>query len=274
MTAKQRSSDPSEEAFDAFLRTAHRLADLAGQAILPHFRQPVSIENKAVDGGFDPVTDADRAAEQTIRKELALSWPGHGVFGEEYGSHNPEAAYTWIIDPIDGTRSFLLGSPLWGTLIGLQADTSPVLGLMDQPFTKERFWSDTQQSFMRSGTGDAVALRTRSCPSLDQASLSTTHPDLFGDGFEQDGFAALKSRVKMCRFGGDCYAYGLLAAGFIDIIVEAGLKPYDIVALIPIIERAGGTITTWTGEPAMNGGCIVATGDEGLHAQALKVLQG
>ena len=274
MTAKQLSGRPNLAAFGAFLSTAHELADLSGEAILPHFRRSLTIENKAQGSGFDPVTAADRAAEDAIRRALEDVWPEHGITGEEFGNVRPGAPYAWVIDPIDGTRSFILGTPMWGTLIGLQEGSLPILGLMDQPFTKERFWSGPENSFMRVGASDSVILSTRMCADLKEASLSTTHPDLFAEDEEATRFNDLAHRVKLTRYGGDCYAYAMLAAGFIDVIVEAGLKPYDIVALIPIIERAGGAVTTWEGEAATKGGRIVATGDKRLHEQVLKILQG
>jgi myo-inositol-1(or 4)-monophosphatase len=176
------------------------------------------------------------------------------------------------VDPIDGTRAFIMGSPMWGTLIGLLDGGSPLLGFMDQPFTRERYWSSADVSHLRIGDGPAQRITTRACPRLADAMLSTTHPDLFEPGAEIEAFARLTSEVRMTRYGGDCYAYCLLAAGFVDLIVEAGLKPYDIVALIPIIERAGGRISTWDGGPATAGGRIVAAGDPRLHEQAIAVL--
>ena len=274
MTTKQLPDSGNRVTFEAFLSTAHDLADLSGQAILPHFRRPSQIDNKASDGSFDPVTIADRGAEQAIRQAIQERWPDHGIVGEEFGVVQPDAAYTWIIDPIDGTRSFILGMPVWGTLIGLTAQSAPLLGLMDQPFTKERFWSTAECSLMRVGAGEPVALETRQVERLEQATLSTTHPDLFDKGEDAQRFFELKDHVKLCRYGGDCYAYALLAAGYIDLIVEAGLKSYDIVALIPIIERAGGIVTTWSGEPATHGGRIIAAGNRRLHEQAIKILQG
>jgi myo-inositol-1(or 4)-monophosphatase len=182
------------------------------------------------------------------------------------------ARLRWVIDPIDGTRAFIMGYPLWGTLIGLLDAEKPVLGVMDQPFTGERFWSGANAAYFRAVDGKARRLKTRACPRLADAILSTTHPDLFETGGEKEAFARLKERARMTRYGGDCYAYCLLASGFIDIVVEAGLKAHDVVALIPIIERAGGCISTWTGEPAAAGGRIVAAGDARMHEQALAIL--
>jgi myo-inositol-1(or 4)-monophosphatase len=259
-------------AFQTLLDFAHGLADLSGGIIRPYFRKPLAVSNKGVAGGYDPVTAADRAAERAIRKAVARQWPEHGVIGEELGSSGKDAQLRWVIDPIDGTRAFITGAPMWGTLIGLMDAEEALLGLMDQPFTRERFWSGPKASYLRNGDGKARRLKTRACPRLADAVLTTTHPDLFAPGAEAEAFARLKGKVRMTRFGGDCYAYCLLAAGMIDLVVEAGLKPYDVVALIPIIERAGGRITTWEGEPATSGGRILAAGDARLHAQALSVL--
>jgi myo-inositol-1(or 4)-monophosphatase len=165
-----------------------------------------------------------------------------------------------------------MGSPLWGTLIALVEGNEPVLGLMDQPFTRERFWADRRTARMRGPDGRTRRLRTRSCPRLSEAVLTSTHPDLFSTQRELASFGRLKARVRMTRFGGDCYGYCLLAAGFVDIVVESGLKPHDVAALVPIIESAGGRITTWDDKPALHGGRIVAAGDARVHREALAVL--
>ncbi|MBI1649314.1 histidinol-phosphatase [Hyphomicrobium sulfonivorans] len=250
---------------------AHSLADASGAAIRPYFRTPIGVADKGGDGTFDPVTAADRGAEKVISDLVAAHWPEHGFVGEEHGTRNPDARLRWVVDPIDGTRAFIMGWPLWGTLIGLMDGNTPVLGMMDQPFTRERFWSDEGGSFCRSPDGERQ-LHTRTCTDLDQAILTSTHPELFAAGEETTGFAALRPRVRMTRYSGDCYGYCMLAAGHVDLVVEAGLKPYDIVALIPIIEGAGGVITTWDGRPATEGGRILAAGDPELHAKAMAVL--
>jgi histidinol-phosphatase len=260
--------------FKALLSFAHELADLSGAAIRPHFRKSISVTNKASPGDFDPVTAADKAAERVIREAIDTHWPEHGVIGEEYAHTREGARHRWVIDPIDGTRAFIMGSPLWGTLIGLLDEDEPVLGLMDQPFTGERFWTGPRQSYRRDADGKARRLKARDGVALSESILTTTHPDLLARGKEQKAFARLKSQVRMTRYGGDCYSYCLLAAGFVDLVVETGLKPHDIVALIPIIERAGGLVTTWTGEPATGGGRIIAAGNADLHAEAMAVLEG
>jgi histidinol phosphatase-like enzyme (inositol monophosphatase family) len=256
----------------AFIAVAHELADLSGAAILPYFRRSIRVENKAGKGGFDPVTAADRSAERAISRSLSRYWPEHGLEGEEYGSRRGAGRLRWVVDPIDGTRAFILGLPVWGTLIGLMDGDIPLLGMMDQPYIRERFWSGVRASYLRGPDGKQRRLKTRACDQLGNAMLSTTSPDLFAPGVEQRGFAALKARVRAARYGGDCYAYCLLAAGYIDVVVESGLKAHDVVALIPIIERAGGCITTWDGRSAAGGGRIVATGDPRLHEEVLGVL--
>jgi histidinol-phosphatase len=256
----------------ACLDFAHELADLSGAAILPHFRKKIAVGNKA-SLGFDPVTIADRAAERRIRKAIAARFPQHGVIGEEFAPVASKGRYNWVVDPIDGTRAFITGMPVWGTLIGLLDGDAPVLGVMDQPYTRERFWGAAGKANGRAQDGAIRRLKTRPCARLADAVLTSTHPDLFSRAGEQGAFAQIKSEARMTRFGGDCYAYCLLAAGFIDLIVEAGLKPFDVVALVPIIEGAGGCITTWQGKPAGSGGRIVAAGDARVHKQAMGILR-
>jgi len=258
--------------FATFLEFAHHLADISGPIIRPYFRKPLAVTNKGKDGSFDPVTKADHAAERAISRAIKKRWPDHGLIGEELGSAGANRRFRWVVDPIDGTRAFIMGSPLWGTLIGLLNAEEPVLGLMDQPFTGERFWSGATGAYMRTGSGNARRIKTRPCTSLGEATLTTTHPELFAKGGEAQAFARLAERVRMTRYGGDCYGYCLLAAGFVDLVVEAGLKAHDVVALIPIIERAGGRITTWGGGPATAGGAIVAAGSARVHEEALAVL--
>jgi myo-inositol-1(or 4)-monophosphatase len=263
---------PSRSHFADLLALAHDLADSSRAVILPQFRKQMAVANKAGAAAFDPVTKADRGAERAITRAIRARVPDHGIVGEEFGRHNEDAPYQWIIDPIDGTRSFITGTPMWGTLIGLLHEGDPVLGLMDQPFTGERFWADRTAAYARTSVGKARKIRTRACGRLSDALMMTTSPDLFERGVEADSFARVKREARMTRYGGDCYAYCLLAHGLIDLVVESGLKSYDIVALIPIVERAGGRVTTWDGGPATSGGRIVASGDPVLHERALKLL--
>ena len=246
-----------------------RLASASGDTILPFFRTALSVENKKA-GGFDPVTEADRAAEQTMRTLIRKQFPEHGVLGEEYGSQNTEAEYVWVLDPIDGTKSFITGMVAWGTLIGLMRFGEPVFGMMHQPFTRERFTGDGGAARYRGPAGDR-RLHVRSCASLGDAILTTTSPLSMNDA-DRAVFKGLESKVRMSRYGGDCYAYCMLAAGLIDLIVETDIKPHDIVALIPIVTGAGGIITTWENGPAQAGGRIVVAGDARVHKQAMEVL--
>jgi len=250
---------------------AHALADRAGAVILPHFRSNTAVDDKGGDG-FDPVTAADRDAETAIRQALAAAYPTHGIIGEEFGESRGDSDYCWIIDPIDGTRAFILGQPLWGTLIGLTSGGAPLLGLMDQPFTGERFWSGEREAFFRRD-GQTTTMRVRPCASLAEAVLTTTTPDMF-DSAESEAFDRLSRAVRLRRFGGDCYNYCLLALGQIDLVAEAGLKPFDILPLIPIVERAGGVISTWEGGDPRSGGRILAAGNARLHAAAVEMLSG
>lgn len=251
---------------------AHQLADASGVAIRPHFRKRLAVANKAAAGGYDPVTVADRQAERVITRLVRERYPDHGLEGEEFGLIAADANWRWIIDPIDGTRAFVTGMPTWGTLIGLTAGGAPMLGVMDQPFTGERFWSEGKAAWFRGPDGERRRIKTRACASLEDAVLTTTHPELFGAGHEMRRFLKVKERVRMCRYGGDCYSYCMLAAGHIDLVVEAGLKSYDVAALIPIVERAGGLMTTWDGGPAAGGGRVVASGDARIHEAALALL--
>lgn len=251
---------------------AHELADAAAEAVLPYFRIPIAVDNKAAADQFDPVTAADRAAEQAILARVAAVYPEHGVIGEEFGVQRPEARYQWVVDPIDGTRAFISGSPLWGTLIALSENGRPRIGVMDQPFTGERFWSDGEDTFARWPGSEAKRIATRACPGLGAATLMTTDPNLFEPGEERWRFEGVRRQVRMTRFGGDCYAYCLVAAGFVDLVIESGLQPHDVMALIPIIEHAGGCFTTWDGGPASAGGRIIASGDPALHEEVVKLL--
>ena len=266
-------SNNKETGFEAYLAFAHRLADLSAAAVLPHFRNLSGVEDKSAGGAYDPVTAADRQAEQVIRAEIEANWPDHDVRGEEFGGASPGKDYCWLVDPIDGTRPFIMGLPLWGTLIALTKNAAPLLGLMNQPFTGERFWSAERGAFYRGRAGEH-AIATRPCPKIEDAILSSTSPDLFATTGDEERFDALSERVRMRWFGGDCYAYCLLAAGHIDLVVESGLSAHDIAPLIPIIERAGGCVTSWTGGPAAGGGHAVACGDPALHEEVLKILSG
>jgi len=251
---------------------AEELADLSGKVILPHFRENILIHNKLGDHGFDPVTEADHEAERVIRSRIKLRFPTHGVMGEEHGHEHGASPFTWVVDPIDGTRAFMCGMTQWGTLIALNDGSRPIIGVLDQPFTRERWVASNGHTRFRHAHGEMQTLKTRRCAQLKDAVLSTTSPVGYFDDAEQRAFWSLAGAARLTRFGGDCYAYGLLAMGFIDVIVEAALKPWDIQALIPIIENAGGHVTSWDGGPAQQGGRVVACGDPKLHAAVLEAL--
>ncbi len=247
------------------------LAAAAAAETLPRFRSGLDVDNKLA-GGFDPVTEGDRAAERAIRALIGEHYPDHGILGEEHGAEGLEREHVWVIDPIDGTRAFISGVPVWGTLIGFYRNGRAVMGLMDQPFTGERYFADGGQSHY-AGPGGPRVLKTRRCEALEDAVMFTTSPRIIA-GHLQQGYDRLEARVRLARYGTDCYAYCLLAAGFVDLVVETGLKPYDIGALIPIIEQAGGVVTTANGGRAEDGGDIVAAATPALHAAALAVLNG
>jgi myo-inositol-1(or 4)-monophosphatase len=246
-----------------------RLAGASGDTILPFFRTALTVENKKT-GGFDPVTAADRAAEDAMRALIRKTFPAHGILGEEYGGEHTDAEYVWVLDPIDGTKSFIAGMVAWGTLIGLMRFGEPVFGMMHQPFTRERFSGDGGGAQYRGPAGNR-ALRVRACSGLDDALLFTTSPLLMNEA-DRAAFRNVENVVKLSRYGGDCYAYCMLAAGQIDLIIETELKPHDIVPLIPIITGAGGIVTTWENGPAQAGGRIVVAGDKRVHGAAVEML--
>ncbi|MCH5520362.1 histidinol-phosphatase [Pseudomonas syringae] len=246
---------------------AEGLAEAAAGAIQPYFRVKLGVEDK---GGrvFDPVTLADKSAERAMRELIQVQYPTHGILGEEEGAVVGASKLTWVLDPIDGTRAFITGLPLWGTLIALNDGHRPVIGVMNQPFTGERYIG-TPDGAWRNGT----KLQTRPCSGLSAATLMCTTPDMFDSVIRRDAFQSAANQAQLVRFGGDCYAYCMLASGFVDVIIEASLQPYDVQALIPIIEGAGGVITAWDGGTAQNGGTVVACGDPALHAQLVELLR-
>ena len=245
------------------------LADAAAAAILPLFRTRLAIEDKG-KAGFDPVTLADRAAEAAMRKLIGEDYPAHGIVGEEYGPEKEDAEFVWVLDPIDGTRSFITGLPLWGVLIGLLHKGVPVLGMMAQPFTGERFAGDGTEAWL-TRNGGRHPLATRTCAEISAAALLTTSPNIFAAG-DREAYQRVEGSVRLARYGTDCYGYCMVAAGHADLVVEAGLQPYDIVALIPIIEGAGGRVSNWDGGSAAAGGRVVASGDARLHDIVLERL--
>ena len=253
---------------------AYVTALAAGDAILPHFRRPIDVENKDRTGGYDPVTVADRAAETAIRASIATAFPTHGVFGEEHGRESGTEPWTWVIDPIDGTKSFILGQLHWGTLIALNDGTRPVVGVACQPFVGEAFVAYAGgPAQWRRGT-ERRTLATRRCARHADALVATTDPRHFASPREAAAFAAITQGARFTRYGGDLYCYTQLAMGLCDVVIETGLQPYDVQALIPLIEAAGGVISNWQGERCDDGGDVLACGDPSLHARLLERLAG
>jgi histidinol phosphatase-like enzyme (inositol monophosphatase family) len=255
---------------EALWDTAVDLADIAASRCLPLFRgSGLATSNKAVYG-FDPVTEADRASEQAMRALLAERRPQDGVLGEEFGHVPGTSGLTWVLDPIDGTRAFVSGAPTWGILIGLDAGDGPILGVVDQPFTRERFIGGFGRAeYLRDGV--AAPMRVRRCAGLADAVLYTTRPEV-GSPVEGAGFNAVRDRVRLTRYGFDCYAYAMVALGHVDLVVEAELHTYDIQGPQAVIEAAGGIVTNWQGGPAHGGGRVLAAGDARAHAAALEIL--
>jgi inositol-phosphate phosphatase/L-galactose 1-phosphate phosphatase/histidinol-phosphatase len=251
----------------AHLAFAGKLADASGAIIRRYFRRKIAIADKA---DHTPVTIADRQAEAAMRRLIKARFPEHGILGEEYGATNPTADYVWVLDPIDGTKSFIAGIPLFGTLIALTHRGKPVLGVVDQPILKERWIGATG----RKSTLNGKPIKSRRCTALAAATLYATSPDMFQKG-DAAAFERLRRSVKLTRFGGDCYAYALLATGFIDLVVEVDLKPYDYCALAPVIAGAGGIITDWKGNELdlASDGRVVASGDQALARKVLRVLE-
>lgn len=244
----------------------------AGSPTLEHFRKSIAVTNKSAgEGGYDPVTEADRAAETVMRDLIAARYPAHGIYGEEHGFEPGSSGLTWVIDPIDGTRAFITGQLHWGILVGLHDGEKVVLGGMYQPFTGELFTGGPDGAFL-----DRMSVRTRlavrECALLDAAVLCCTTPEMFREPGEREVFSRLEQRVRLRRFGGDCYSYCMLAHGFVDLVVEADLAPYDVQGLIPVIEGAGGIVTDWQGGNAAQGGRVVAAGDSRVHAAAMEIL--
>ncbi|MDM9625803.1 histidinol-phosphatase [Rhizobium sp. S152] len=246
------------------------LAEAAKAETLPRFRSGLDVANK-LSSGFDPVTEGDQAAEVAIRKLIEAHFPDHGILGEEHGSIGLDREYVWVVDPIDGTRAFISGVPVWGTLIGLYKNGRAIMGMIEQPFTGERYFADETASFYAGPEGER-RLQVRDCGALSNAIMFTTSPHLFA-GTEMERYREIESQVRLFRYGTDCYAYALLAAGHVDLVVENSLKPYDVGGIIPVIERAGGIITTWDGGRPENGGSIIAAGSPAVYEQAVAILR-
>jgi myo-inositol-1(or 4)-monophosphatase len=255
----------SDADLQSLLAFIDELADAARGAILPFFRQDLTVQNKAAHG-FDPVTDADRAAETAMRAVITARFPDHAIHGEEFADIVGASPWRWVLDPIDGTRAFMAGLPTWGVLIGLTHNGEPVLGALDQPYLQERFIGFPGGATFRGPQGER-ALKVRGCAVLTSATLSTTDPDLFTPP-EKGAFDQVRAAARLTRLGLDCYAYGMLAAGHIDLVVESGLKPVDILPLVPLIEGAGGIVTDWRGRPVRSGGQVVAAASREILEEA------
>lgn len=253
----------------AFAEFALQAARAAGDAILPHFRSAIDVEDKGGTRGYDPVTKADRAAERVIRDAVAKAYPDHGIEGEEHGRQPGTSRYTWVIDPIDGTRSFILGQLHWATLVALNDGERPIVGVAHQPYVGESFVAVNGMAEWRRGQARRT-LRVRRCRRVEDAAVATTDPRHFRSERQQAAYAAATTGARLVRFGGDCYCYTQLAMGLVDIVIETGLQPYDIQALIPLIENAGGIVTSWEGGRCDAGGDVLACGDPALHAQLLR----
>src|SRR5450432_229883 len=255
--------------FSAFVE---RLAQVSGEVILPFFRSAIRADDKSGGGVFDPVTEADRGAEAAMRAAIAARFPEHGVLGEEYGEDRPEAEFVWVLDPIDGTRAFIAGLPVWTTLIGLRFQGEPVLGSIGQPYVGEIYIGHAGGSRLMSG-GEERPLAVRKSLPLNSAIIATTDPHACFDRPEMGAWRELRGLVRLVRLGCDAYAYAMVAAGTVDLVVEAGLKSWDIEAAIPVIAGAGGFTTDWTGAAVgAHGGRVAIAGDRACLDEALVAL--
>ncbi|OCX62304.1 histidinol-phosphatase [Thioclava sp. SK-1] len=267
----------SHETIEDLWSVANALADAARVETLARFRPPggIGAANKLAEG-FDPVTEADRASERAMRNILALRRPQDGIYGEEFGVTRGTSGLTWVLDPIDGTRAYMSGTTSWGVLIGLAHDDEggpgmPLMGIVDQPYIGERFQGGMGRSLLQGPHGQMPLETRRATADLSDAVLFSTFPEV-GTAAEGAAFHALSRQVKLTRYGMDCYAYALLAAGQIDLVVEAGLQPYDIQGPMAVVQAAGGIVTNWQGGPACRGGQVIAAANAQVHQAAMQVL--
>jgi myo-inositol-1(or 4)-monophosphatase len=243
----------------------------AGPIALEYFRKRIPVEDKRHGDYYDPVTEADRRVEALIRARLLRAFPDHRIAGEEYGTVGEGSTY-WVIDPIDGTRSFISGMPTWGILLGLVVEDRPLVGIMHQPFTGETWLADPEDGArLRLGSTESP-LRTRADATLDDAVLYSTHPGMFQQPGLLERYQRLSARCRLQRWGGDCYAFALVAQGGVDLMVDSSLMPYDILPLVPIIEGAGGVVTDLHGRTPLEGGTVIAAANPALHAAALEIM--
>ena len=257
---------------DATIAFAHRLADASGAAIRPYFRQRIDVINKKQDA-FDPVTEADKGGERAIRALLDAERPHDAILGEEYGEKPGTSGWRWVLDPVDGTRCFITGRHEWGSLIALEKNQESVLGILDQPVLGERFIGVNGRSELHQG-GSVTPLRVRPCAEVKDAILCATDPSVYMNESQQAAFERVKAQARLTRYHGDCYLFAMLAMGFVDLIVEGVFRRWDVAALLPLVEGAGGIITNWQGGPWRDGDALLASGDARLHAQAIALLRG
>ena len=255
---------------EALLAFGQRTIVAAGRIAAQRFRAAGKVVNKQPEQGWDPVTEADRAVEKCIRERINARYPQHGIVGEEFGAERGASSWSWIIDPIDGTRAFITGLPAWGCLLGLLRDGEPAAGFMHQPVVGETFCGDGERAWVRRG-GERRFIRARAAAGLAEAIVCATHPSMFGAA-ALARFEALAARARLMRYGGDCYNYCLLAHGLVDLVVEDGLRAYDILPLVPIVRGAGGCVTDVAGATPRDGGLVVAAGNARLHAIGLEAM--
>jgi len=261
----------SKEQTQECLDFAIEVAAQSGHIALKYFRRPLRIDNKANEGGFDPVTAADREIEAYIRERISEVYPGHGIVGEEYDDKAGERGCTWYVDPIDGTSGYVIGSPMWGTMLGLLDEEKFSFGLVHQPLTRETFVGSENGAFIIGRDGKRK-IQTSGTRDIADAVLCCTHEAMFNNTHDQVAYRRVADECKLSRLGTDCWGYALLTHGFVDVVIEKGLKAYDAVPLIPIVEAAGGLMTDWNGNPAPAGGRVVASANAVLHEKVLKLI--
>ena len=258
---------------DELLEFARGVVEDAGEIACKYFRKPIPIDSKGNGSDFDPVTAADREIEAFIRGRIMSAYPDHSILGEEEDDHDGTSDYRWVIDPIDGTRAFISGSPMWGILLGLTCKDECILGVMHQPYMKETFIGSSAGAFFLNQGPDQRPITTRATRQLSEATVYCTHPSMFNSQEDYARFIRVAENCRLMRYGGDCYSYCLLASGCIDLVIEHLSGPYDIVPLIPIIDAAGGMVTDWQGGGAQAGGRIIAAANPEVHEQALSILK-